>query len=605
MISRLLEKHCNERPDTVAIDPVIASPVTYSRLADLVTEKARHWQGTLSPGRPVALQMDHGQDEAVAELAALMAQIPVLSLPRFFTEEQIQHAIRVCGAQMPTIAGHVPVSSAPVPLLSGTARITFTSGSTGTPKGVCLSADHMFAVARAIVDTVGMQHAGRHLALLPPGILLETVGGFFASLLAGGTWVCPPQAAIGLANPFQPDFAAMLAAMADQRITSLILVPEYLGGLVQAMEATGQRLPLLTLVAVGGARVPPELMIRARALGLPVRQGYGMTECASVVSLEDAGDDMPGNAGRPLPHMRARIAPDGEILLEGPLCLGTIGGKAPATPFATGDTGRIDEHGRLWIEGRKSSLIVTSYGRNIAPEWVEAALLAQPEIAQAMVYGDGEPAPMALLVPAQPDSDLAAAVARANATLPGYAHVRDWREAAHFAPANGRLTGNGRLRRKAIAEAYLDGPPAYFDQLEADTVRQRLQFLAIPQLQAGLNGTITRQAYLDYLAQAYHHVRHTVPLMRAAHARLADRPDLLAALDEYIEEEEGHEEWILNDITAAGGNGEHVRTSDPAPATAAMVAHAYDRIEQDNPVCFFGMVYVLESVSIALAQRGA
>ncbi|MGD9665623.1 MAG: AMP-binding protein, partial [Novosphingobium sp.] len=511
----------------------------------------------------------------------------------------------VCGAQLPPIAGHVPVSSAPVPLPSGTARITFTTGSTGTPKGVCLSADHMFAVARAIVDTVGMQHAGRHLALLPPGILLETVGGFFAGLLAGGTWVCPPQAAIGLANPFQPDFAAMLAAMADQRITSLILVPEYLGGLVQAMETTGQRLPLLTLVAVGGARVPPELMIRARALGLPVRQGYGMTECASVVSLEDAGDDMPGNAGRPLPHMRARIAPDGEISLEGPLCLGTIGGKAPATPFATGDIGRIDEHGRLWIEGRKSSLIVTSYGRNIAPEWVEAALLAQPGIAQAMVYGDGEPAPMALLVPAQPDSDLAAAVARANATLPGYAHVRDWREAAHFTPANGRLTGNGRLRRKAIAEVYLDGPPAFFDELEADTVRQRLRFLAIPQLQAGLNGTITRQAYLDYLAQAYHHVRHTVPLMRAARARLADRPDLVAALDEYIEEEEGHEEWILNDITAAGGNGEHVRASDPAPATAAMVARAYDRIAQDNPVCFFGMVYVLESVSTALAQKGA
>ena len=303
--------------------------------------------------------------------------------------------------------------------------------------------------------------------------------------------------------------------------------------------------------------------------------------------------------------MRARIAKDGEIILDGPFCLGTVCETRQPGPLATGDIGRIDESGRLWIEGRKSNLIVTSFGRNISPEWVEAALLARPEISQAMVYGDGLSAPEALLVPARADVDLSAAVEAANAALPTYARVADWREAAHFTPQNGHLTGNGRLRRKAIASAYLDGEPAYFTLLEAETVRERLRFLSIPQLRAGLSGTIGREAYLAYLAQAWHHVRHTVPLLQAARARLAHRPDLAAALDEYIAEETGHDEWILADIAAAGGKTDAVRASMPEAATQAMVDHAYEQIANGNPVSFFGMVYVLESVSVALAQRGA
>jgi pyrroloquinoline quinone (PQQ) biosynthesis protein C len=167
------------------------------------------------------------------------------------------------------------------------------------------------------------------------------------------------------------------------------------------------------------------------------------------------------------------------------------------------------------------------------------------------------------------------------------------------------LTGNGRLRRKAIAATWLERTPDFFHELEAETFRDRLRFLTIRQVRAGLAGTISRRAYADYLEQAYHHVRHTVPLMRAAKARLQDRPDLIRALDEYIKEETGHEEWILADIAAAGGNADATRISEPHPATKAMVDHAYHRIASGNAAAFFGMVYVLESVSVALAQRGA
>lgn len=604
-----LRRHATENPERIALDPVAGAPLSYAGLLAQVEGEIARLRLHFPEPRAVALQRDHGAAATLLELALLESGLPVLSLPRFFTPAQTRQALTASGVaavfEEDGSTGFRRRTAPAVSLPEGTARITFTSGSTGDPKGVCLSAAHMLTVAGAIVESVGHHHAGRHLALLPPGILLETVGGLFATMLAGGTYVCPPQAMVGLADPFRPDFAAMLDMIAAQRITSLILVPEYLGGLVREMARSGRRLPLLTLVAVGGARVPPELVEHARSLGLPVRQGYGLTEFASVVSLEGEHAASAGSAGRLLPHVTARIADAGEIMLSGPQCLGTIGVPAEAGEYATGDIGRIDADGQLWIEGRKSNLIVTSFGRNISPEWVESALLLQPEILQAMVHGDGLPQPEALVVPASPEADIAAAVARANAALPAYAQIAGWREVAHFTPMNGQLTGNGRLRRKAIADYWLAEPLPFSRRLEAATIRDRLRFLGVPQVQAGLAGTISLTVYRNYLAQAYHHVRHTVPLMQAAHARLAHRPDLIAALDEYIAEETGHEEWILSDIAVAGGDAETVRRSDPAPATAAMVAHAYDTIRHGNPVAFFGMVYVLESVSVALASRGA
>lgn len=602
-----LRRYATTFPERIAIDPLASAPISYAGLLGRTEALTAQLKADFSLNDAVALQRDHGAETTLLELALIEAGLPVLSLPRFFTPEQTKAALAASGIVAVFEEGAEPRRrrATPALLLPGTARITFTSGSTGDPKGVCLSADHILTVASSIVTAVGTHHAGRHLALLPPGILLETVGGLYTTMLAGGTYVCPPQAAVGLSDPFRPDFAAMLDAIELHRITSLILVPEYLGGLIREMARSGRRLPSLTLVAVGGARVPPELVEHARSLGLPVRQGYGLTEFGSVVSLESEHPEGIGSAGRLLPHVTARIADDGEIMLSGPQCLGTIGAPSPGGEYATGDIGRFDAAGQLWIEGRKSNLIVTSFGRNIAPEWVEGALLLQPEIVQAMVYGDGLPQPEALLVPAGPDVDLAAAVARANAQLPTYARIATWREVAHFTPMNGQLTGNGRLRRKAIANYWLTEPLVFSRWLEAATVRDRLRFLTIPQVQAGLAGTISLTVYRNYLAQAWHHVRQTVPLMQAARARLAHRPELVAALDEYIDEETGHDEWILSDIAVAGGDAEAVRRSDPAPATAAMVQHAYETIKNGNPVAFFGMVYVLESVSVALASRGA
>lgn len=145
-----------------------------------------------------------------------------------------------------------------------------------------------------------------------------------------------------------------------------------------------------------------------------------------------------------------------------------------------------------------------------------------------------------------------------------------------------------------------------YERLARETAAGRDYLLAAPAIRRCLAGDVTRELYVAFLTQAYHHVRHTVPLLMATGARL---PDHHAALrDEilhYLEEETGHEQWILNDIAQAGGNREAAAASQPAIATEAMVAYAYDQVMRRNPIGFFGMVYVLEGTSVAIAVAAA
>lgn len=146
----------------------------------------------------------------------------------------------------------------------------------------------------------------------------------------------------------------------------------------------------------------------------------------------------------------------------------------------------------------------------------------------------------------------------------------------------------------------------FFDVLRQHTEDSRRQLFSIPVIQDALNGDIVTGQYLAFLGQAYHHVRHTVPLLMACGSRLGREHDWLrAAIAEYIEEENGHEEWILSDFAACGGDPASVRDAAPLPSTELMVAYAYHQIDRRNPVGFFGMVHVLEGTSTALATHAA
>jgi heme oxygenase len=146
----------------------------------------------------------------------------------------------------------------------------------------------------------------------------------------------------------------------------------------------------------------------------------------------------------------------------------------------------------------------------------------------------------------------------------------------------------------------------FYEELMAKTGVDREHLLAAPIVADCLQGRVARDSYLAFLGQAYHHVRHTTPLLMTLGGRLPERLAWLRrAVAEYIEEEIGHEEWILNDIAAAGGDAEAVRTSQPDLPAELMVAYAYDLIQRQNPAGFFGMVFVLEGTSVALALLAA
>lgn len=454
--------------------------ISYARLLEAIAER----RGVLEAvgARRVALALDNGPQWALWDLALLAGGQVCVPLPGFFSPTQQMHVLDSAGidtlivdpaaASATLFAGFVPVAPGilqrtplQLPALpAGTAKITYTSGSTGQPKGVCLSAAAQLAVAHSVAQIGEGGAVERHLGVLPLATLLENIAGLYAGLLAGARVELLPMRTIGFSGGGGFDPARFLQTLHAHRPHSLILLPQMLLALVGAAEQ-GHALPAgLRFVAVGGGQVSPRLLQRAEALGLPVYEGYGLSECASVVCLNTPSARRIGTVGRPLPHAGVCIGDDGEVQVRGARMLGYLGEAPPADALAadawlgTGDLGHLDD-GFLVLHGRRKHQFITAYGRNVNPEWVEAELVQQGPIAQAWVHGEALPENLAVLVPRRADcsdAELEAAVAAANAGLPDYARAHRWlRAEAPFTPANGLLTANGRLRRAALAAHYL------------------------------------------------------------------------------------------------------------------------------------------------------
>lgn len=432
----------------------------------------------------VATLMDNSPAWIVADLAIAQAGLVHVPLPVFFTQEQIAHALRSAGVDALLTSTAVaaawpgaPVTSvevaretlalvrlpfAPVPMPAGTAKMTFTSGTTGAPKGVCLGAPAMDRVADGLVEAMAPLYIERHLCALPFAVLLENIAGVMAPLRHGATCTVLPLARLGFKGSSSFDPAAFHAVVARHEPHSLILLPQMLRVWTAYLAHNGQRAPAsLKLVAVGGAAVGVKLIQAARAFGIPAHEGYGLSEGASVQTLNLPGADRPGSAGRVLPHARLRVAADGEIEIAGSLFSGYLGDSAtPPEWLPTGDLGTVDADGFLHIGGRKKHLLITAFGRNVSPEWVETMLRSESAIAHAVVFGEAQPALSAVLWPvstAVDDTALQAAVDAANASLPDYARVRHWtRGRAEFNVATGMATANGRPRREDIFQLHAE-----------------------------------------------------------------------------------------------------------------------------------------------------
>ncbi|KQN40075.1 long-chain acyl-CoA synthetase [Pseudomonas sp. Leaf48] len=423
----------------------------------------------------VALALDNGVDAMLWDLAVLFEGLTCVTLPPFFNPAQRKHCLEQSQAERviaePSMHDELQAAgyrksgefwhrtfSNPSPMPEGTAKLTFTSGTTGTPKGVCLSADSILRVTRELDLASKPTHPRHHLALLPLAILLENIG-CYAALFAGATLSLPSEKTLGIRGASGVDVPSLLGCLASRSPQSLILVPQLLLVLVSTAEQKAFDPQGLRFVAVGGARVCEDLLHRAQRVGIPVFEGYGLSECASVVCLNRPQTQRPGSVGQPLPHVEIRLADDGEVLIKGGSLLGYLG-EAPHTAewWPSGDLGEFDADGFLYLKGRKKHQFVTSFGRNVNPDWVEAELTQRGPVAQAFVYGEAMPGNHALLWPHRPDcpdEQLAAAVAQANEALPDYARIHHWtRLDQPFTPGNGLLTANGRPRRDAIVERY-------------------------------------------------------------------------------------------------------------------------------------------------------
>lgn len=478
-----LRHHAACAPQQVALHNDIGA-LTYGELLteiEFLAEQLRQ----LGP-RVIALLADNGQGWALADLAAHMAGIPIIPLPLFFSAAQIAHVIRTAGIdlvltdqperlraalQQPDLPVapfcgdlkrvRLPAARPPAPPLpAGTHKVTFTSGTTGEPKGVCLNQAIMETVAESLGDASNATRDDRHLCLLPLATLLENVGGLYTPLLAGATVCLPSLASVGLSGSSGLDVVRLVAALCDWQASSAIMVPQMLQAVVAASRA-GSILPAsLRYLAVGGAPVAPRLLRQAQALGLPVHQGYGLSECGSVVAVSRQGETRLGSVGKALPHVRIEFADDGEILVHGLPWLGYLAERdaqhAPAF-IATGDLGYVDADGFLFLTGRKKNMFITSFGRNVAPEWVEGELVTHPGIAQAAIFGEARPFNCAVIVPhpGTTPGDIETALNNANSRLPDYAQVRAWIPAGDaFTTSNGMSTPNGRLRRPVILDTY-------------------------------------------------------------------------------------------------------------------------------------------------------
>ncbi len=422
----------------------------------------------------VALALDNGLEWALWDLALLRAGLICVPLPGFFSPAQQEHVLNHAGIDcligtpgalaercdfQSAEAGLLllqPQTVTPVP--AGTSKITYTSGTTGQPKGVCLDAEAQLAVAESLWQVSLPCDVRQHLCVLPLATLLENIAGLYAPLLAGARIELRPLAEVGFSGAAGFELPRLLATLNQNRPHSLILLPQLLLALVSAAE---QGLPLpttLRFIAVGGGRVAPQLLDRAERLGLPVFEGYGLSECASVVCLNTPEARRIGTVGRPLPHVELRLADDGEVLVRGPQMFGYLGEPPQVGEWlATGDLGHFED-GFLVLHGRKKHQFVTAYGRNVNPEWVEAELVQQAPIAQAWLHGEALAQNVAVLVPRRPelsDAELQAAVERVNASLPDYARVHQWLRAdAPFSASNGLATVNGRLRRNVLFDHY-------------------------------------------------------------------------------------------------------------------------------------------------------
>ena len=399
-----------------------------------------------------------------------------------------------------------PVAMPPGPQPDDPATIIYTSGTTGTPKGVLLTHRNLVFDAVTSLTKFDLGPTDVHLCFLPLNHIFERTAGYNIMLYAGATIAYAESIERAAAN------------LREVRPTLLLGVPRFYEKLIERIfevaKAAGFPRDVLAFwgrdVAIAWARVtcdgrkPPLGLALQRALanvlvypvlrkrlggrvrfcfsggaplaresalffwgvGMPLVEGYGLSETSPIIAMNSATEYRIGSVGKVIPGLEAKIAEDGELLVRGPSIMKGYWGKSDETAaameggwFHTGDIGEIDSDGFLKITDRKKDLIVTSGGKKIAPQPIQNALKKSPRIVEAVVLGDGRKYASALIVPADGATreQIQADVDAVNKELASYETIKRFELIPNdLTVENGALSQKMEVKRKVVAERYRD-----------------------------------------------------------------------------------------------------------------------------------------------------
>ncbi len=437
--------------------------------------------------------------------------------------------LRAIGAARLEREPHLFDSRADAVVPGDLATLVYTSGTTGPPKGSMISHANIMWTLKSAVSLLEIHEGERLLSFLPLSHIAERMISDFSSVAVGAeTWFarslstvaedlrdCRPTVFFAVPRVWEKLQEAVLAQLAVTHGVKKIVVDRYLGlgGRVAGAETQGHahvwdKLPYQALDAAVGAKIRheigldeahilisaaapihPDLLRWFHAIGLPVIELYGQTEVCGPTTCNPPAANRIGTVGLPIPGVRVRIAPDGEILVQGGnVCAGYFRDASGTADLIdadgwmhSGDVGHLDAAGYLSVTGRKKDIIITAHGQNITPQEIETDLRHHHLVAEAVVVGEGRRYLTALLtldgdaiaawaeehhkvgdreaLAEDPDlhAEIDAFVAEVNARRSRVENVREYRILpGDFTIAAGEMTPTLKVKRNVVNANYQD-----------------------------------------------------------------------------------------------------------------------------------------------------
>ncbi|MBC0856494.1 AMP-binding protein [Pantoea stewartii] len=406
---------------------------SYQTLLKEANHLAAYLKSLIGTRAQVGIVMGNTPEWVLADIALLLADLIEVPVPLAFSGEQAAFLLQNCQAVLtdttgehrlaewqanglqlqsvvlPLTLGEIPSHDESVVIRpadsaqDGVIKIIHTSGTTSQPKGVMIRRHGLDALVESLWQRAQPNDYQRYLNLVPLSLLIEQVTALYMPLTSGGAVVMPPADMPPLGHP-GVIAAQRLSIICAARPSAMTLTPAMVEALAERAVSHGNRPGLIValfgqdeapLLAAGGAPVTAEVLQALNDCGIPVYQGYGLSENSSVVTWNARGDNRIGTVGKPLSHVEVKIADDGELCLRSSSFFAGYSSEDPSSCtiddegwLHTGDLATQDVDGFISIVGRKKTLIITANGRNISPEWLESAYRTIPGVLQVIVYGD-------------------------------------------------------------------------------------------------------------------------------------------------------------------------------------------------------------------------